>query len=278
MRIEFAKIHGCKNHFVVCFDNPKLDWSELSRKLCAQAVGVWADGVMLVSEAAPFVTRMFNPDGTQSEMCGNGVRCVLRFLVMKSLIKDEGSLDLRFGKRLLRCEYSDAGRKVCVNMGAPVFDAQLIPVKYDGDLKNVELRAAGQSFRGCVLSMSNPHCVIFLPSIKEIDRSVFGPLLENNPIFPERANISFAERIDKGRIRSIVWERGAGATLASGSSSCAVAVAGVICGRTERKVTVEVPGGELYIEWRLEDNNVYLSGPAEEVFEGVFIWNAQQRH
>jgi diaminopimelate epimerase len=220
--------------------------------------------------------RMFNAVGSEAEMSGNGLRCLAKYLFEQGLI-DQGSsprdsLSVEAGSRVLQLRVKhQAGRveQVRVDMGEPILDAAEIPTSLPGSpVVETPLRIAGHKLHVTVVSLGNPHCVVFVDSLSDELIAEFGPRLERHLVFPQRTNVEFVEVLSRGCVRQRTWERGTGETLACGSGACAVCVAGVLTGRTARTIDVELLGGELHIEWRETNNHLYLTGPAVEVFSG----------
>ncbi|HWP58199.1 MAG TPA: diaminopimelate epimerase [Candidatus Acidoferrales bacterium] len=268
--IRFTKMHGCGNDFVVidCFRHPVADLGKYAQKLAHRRFGVGADQILTVapSEVADFKMEIYNADGSQVEMCGNGIRCLAKYVRDHGLTdKDELSVETLGG--IVRPRL--VGSQVEVDMGEPILEGRKIPVRADGQIVNYALDVDGTSYEVTCLSMGNPHCVVYLDAdLDHFDVEGIGPRFEYNSFFPKRVNAEFVEVVKPDEVRVRVWERGAGETWACGSGACAVGVAGVLTGRTARKVTVHLLGGDLKIEWRT-DNRVYMTGGAEEVFEGT---------
>lgn len=268
--MRFVKMHGIGNDFVmvdVIRDGlPAGDLGELSRLINDRRRGVGGDGLILVEkgEQAPFRMRMFNPDGTESEMCGNGVRCFAK------LARDQGhtrsaELEVETGAGLLKLQLLQDGR-VRVDMGKARLKRGEIGMVGPAD-ETFQDQPADDAYRGTAVSMGNPHLVIFVSDVQAVPLSDVGPRLERHPFFPERVNVHFAQILDRDRIRQRTWERGAGATLACGTGACAVAVAAHVNGLAGSRTRIFLPGGELEIEV-LPDRRVWMTGPAETVFIG----------
>lgn len=274
--MRFTKMHGCGNDYVYvdCFREPMPhDPAGLSRAISDRHFGVGSDGLILIcpSDKADARMRMFNADGSEAEMCGNGVRCVAKYVYDHGLVR-KPTLTVETGRGVLTLDLEISGsvvQQVRVDMGEPILEAERVPTTLLGSpVVNAALDVASQRFDVTCVSMGNPHCVI---SVAEItDALVLGvaPQIEKHPAFPRRTNVEFVRvnRADDMTMR--VWERGSGETLACGTGACAVAVAGVLTGRTARKVTVHLTGGDLQLEWLERDNHVYMTGPAVEVFSG----------
>ena len=273
MNLQFTKMHGLGNDFVLidCRDKAVNDQltavSDLSKRLCHRRFGIGADQVLLLypSKIADFKMLIYNADGSEVEMCGNGIRCFAKYIWDRGLSgKDLLSVETAAG--IIKPER--AGQMVKVDMGEPVLEGRLIPVNIDGMVKDFPLKIAGREFKITAISMGNPHAVIFVEDVDSVDVSVYGPLIENHVLFPKRTNVEFIEVLGPEKIKMRVWERGAGETMACGTGASAAGVAAFIKGHTGRLVNVALAGGELVIEWK-EDNHVYMTGPAAEVFEGT---------
>ena len=281
--MEIIKMHGLGNDFVfldlfhkqTIAERPEGAYPELARKLCHRQFGVGGDGLIVVlpSEGADARMRIFNLDGSEPEMCGNGIRCFARYIFDKGYIKKK-SIRVETLAGILTLQLNIDGDKVsgvCVDMGEPILKPNLIPVLAEGEpVIGTKLEVEGQEFKFTAVSMGNPHCVIFVDDYKKLDFERLGPAIEKHPLFPRKTNVEFIRVNSRTELTMKVWERGAGPTLACGTGACASAVATVLNGKTERKVTVHLPGGDLLIEWG-EDNRVYMTGPATYVFKGVLL-------
>ncbi|MCX7799322.1 MAG: diaminopimelate epimerase [Fimbriimonadales bacterium] len=274
--IPFTKMHGIGNDFVM-LDGLRHPVEEsllpdLARRMCDRRFGIGSDGLILLVAGAQerFRMRMFNPDGSESEMCGNGIRCFVRFLRQKGHASD-ARLRVETGAGVLALEETPEGH-VRVDMGPARLRRAEIPMAGEPDDRFVEepIEACGRRFLGTAVSMGNPHLVVFVERAAEVPLEEWGPALENHPLFPKRTNVHFVEVESPTRLVQRTWERGAGATLACGTGACACTVAAALTGRAERAVTVRLPGGELRVEW-LEDGRVLMTGPAETVFEGTWL-------
>jgi len=278
--MKFTKMHGTGNDYIYVngfieqIDNPEESavlWSN-------RHTGIGSDGLVLIlpSETCDFKMRMFNADGSESEMCGNASRCIGKYVYDKGMTtKTLVTLETLAGIKTLKLFPGKDGKieLVTVDMGEPKLPAGLIPVvtEYD-ELINRPLQFSDNiKYNVTAVSMGNPHAVIFSERINKIELEKVGPMIENSEYFPNRVNTEFIEVTSPDRIKMRVWERGSGETLACGTGACASVVAGVINGKTARKVTVELKGGELQIEWNALENHVYLTGPASFVFEGETI-------
>jgi diaminopimelate epimerase len=275
--LKFIKMHGIGNDYVYvdCFRNPvPADPSEAARRVSRSHFGVGADGLILIMPAQQSGMdarmRMFNADGSEGNMCGNGIRCVGKYLYDSGLCKKTRiAVETRSGPRYLDMVVED-GRAVAarVDMGVPGLNPGDLPVNCAAS-EMLNLQAAGRGFV-CV-SMGNPHAVCFDSDLGDHDVLNIGPQVESSPIFPEKVNVEFARVLAPDRIQMRVWERGSGETMACGTGACATLVAGVLSGRCARRATLELLGGELLIEWNQQDGHVYMTGPAETVFEGEFF-------
>lgn len=270
-------MHGLGNDFVLVNgfrEKIEGDMGELARRICDRRFGVGSDGLifLLPSDVADIKMRMFNPDGSEAEMCGNGIRCLARLayeegLVQRTVIRVETLAGIVVPELILE---GDKVSRVRVDMGEPKLLRSEIPMLGEGE-KALEtpLEVEGEIWEATCLSMGNPHCVIFVPRIEEAPVSKLGPKLEHHPLFPQRTNVEFIQIQNPREIKMRVWERGAGETLACGSGACAAAVASALTGRTEREVVVHLPAGDLHIDWAA-NNHVFMSGPATRVFEGIY--------
>jgi len=299
--MKFVKMHGLGNDYVYVslFDQTVADPSSLARRISDRHRGVGADGLILIgpSETADVRMEMYNADGSRGRMCGNGIRCVAKFAVERGLIKRAPRPDIpkRFSQRnpvrdFLRDRLvyltveTDAGVKelvaildaggrvesVCVDMGQPTLKPDEMPVSLPGDAvidRPFDLR--GRVLPMTCVSMGNPHAVFFVEDLDRINLAEDGRFVETHELFPDRTNVHFVQVSSPREVTIKTWERGSGATQACGSGACAVCVAGVLTGRTERSIVAHLPGGDLLIEWA-EDGHVYMTGPAEEVFTGCW--------
>lgn len=281
--LHFVKYHGLGNDFILV-DNrdcvePKIT-PEQAIKLCDRNFGIGADGVIFVLPGfndTNYTMRIFNSDGSEPEMCGNGVRCFAKFIAELENLQGKQSFTVHTGAGLIVPEIQEDG-KVRVDMGVPVLNAADVPTKLPATnnqpVVNSRLDVDGVSWNVTCVSMGNPHCVTFSKEgsqnlqVDELNLADIGPKFEHHNMFPARINTEFVQVYSRSHVKMRVWERGAGATLACGTGACAVVVAAVLEGRTERRCTVDLPGGPLEIEWKEEDNHVYMTGPAEVVFYG----------
>ena len=276
--IEFVKMHGLGNDYLYinCIKNREpLFPEELAKRLSNIHFGVGADGIILVcnSKIADFKMRIFNSDGSEAEMCGNGIRGFAKYVYDYNLIdKNEFKIETLAGIRKVKLNTLNKSitENITVDMGEPILHPVKIPVltREEPPIKDLKIVIKNKIFTITCVSMGNPHAIIRLHNLEDINIKEYGPLIENRSEFPKRTNVEFIEIKDRSRIKMKVWERGAGETLACGTGACASTVASVLNGYTERKVVVELLGGELEVEWNEEDSHVYMTGPATTVFRG----------
>lgn len=265
---KFEKWQGCGNDFVIIDSrvDGKIDLPEKISRICDRHFGIGADGVIYVlnSEVAESRMRIFNADGSEPEMCGNGIRCFTKFYLRGTGKK---SLSVETGAGILTVNLR--GNEVEVDMGKPILDAEKISVTGYGNnhVINETLDVDGEKFKMTCVSMGNPHCVIFVDDVNKINLAEVGPKIECHKIFPRKTNVEFVQVIGENKLRMRVWERGCGITLACGTGACATAVAANLNGLTEKSVEVVLDGGNLKINW---NDNVYMTGAAEKVFAGKF--------
>ena len=276
--IKFTKMHGAGNDYIyantLLYNIP--DPTKASIAWSAPHTRIGSDGLVLIDKAkipeADFSMRIFNADGSEAMMCGNASRCIGKYLFEKGITdKTEIKLLTLSGIKILKLTLDDKGEKVesvTVDMLEPVLNDKKQMASEDGSMKDGLVDVIDREFRGTFVSMGNPHFVIFVDNVDEIDVARYGKALEFDSLFPERCNIEFAQILDNGKIRTRVRERGSGITMACGTGACATAVAAAITGRATRKSEIVMDGGTLHIEWNEADNHVYLSGPAAFAFEG----------
>ncbi len=284
MKLNFTKMEGLGNDYVYvnCFKETVPNPSELSIKISDRHFGIGSDGLILIkpSEVADFTMEMYNADGSQSEMCGNGIRCVGKYVYDYGLTdKEEISVETLAGVKYLkfvidRKDASDRGTvaMVTVNMGEPIFKSSEVPVDLGKELDMVldyPVTIDGKEYNITCVSMGNPHCITYVDDTDSFPLEEIGPKFESNPIFPRRVNAEFVQVVSRDYLKMRVWERGSGETLACGTGTCATVVASILNGLTEDEVTVRLLGGELIIKWDRETNLVYMTGPAKVVFDGV---------
>ncbi len=277
--MKFTKMQGCGNDYVYIngFTEKIGDKPAFVRAVSDRHFGVGGDGAIFInpSEEADFEMEMYNADGTRAEMCGNGIRCVAKYVYDKGLTDREQISIVSFGNVKYVDLYVEDGlvRSVKVNMGVPELDAKKVPVKSAMERSVDEpITVNGKEYRMTCVSMGNPHAVVFMENIAKLDIASIGPLFENHEVFPNRTNTEFVEVVDRTHVNMRVWERGTGETLACGTGCCATVAACVLNGLTEDEVTVRVLGGEIDIRWDRNKNLIYMTGPAETVFEGEFPW------
>ena len=269
--LHFVKMQGAGNDCIIIdmMKSKPLNHQRLARKICNRRFGVGADQLLLLSKSrkADFKMQIFNADGSEAEMCGNGIRCLARYIREAGYTsKKEMTIETLAGIR----EVKVSSKAVEVNLGEPKLKGKEIPVHLSGRIINRPLKIDSKDFRITCLSLGNPHCVIYQENLDTFPVEKYGPLLEHYHLFPHRTNISFVNVLSTGELKARVWERGVGETLACGTAAAASLVASVLNGFTERKVKIELPGGKLEVEWNRENNTVWLSGPAEKVCEGEF--------
>lgn len=276
--IKFTKMQGLGNDYVYIDGiNQKIEnESSLARFVSDRHFGIGSDGLILIckSDVADFKMRMFNADGSEAEMCGNGIRCVGKFVYDKGLTnKTQVTIETLAGIKILQLNVENGKVKtVKVDMGEPILEPKKIPViSEEKPVRNLELKAEDKKFKFTCVSMGNPHAITIVDNTKEFDVERYGKQLEIDKAFPNKTNVEFIEIVDKNHIKMRVWERGAGETLACGTGACASVVACVLNKLTENIVNVELLGGTLEIEWNREDNHVYMTGPAVTVFEGELL-------
>ncbi|HID21589.1 MAG TPA: diaminopimelate epimerase [Planctomycetaceae bacterium] len=279
--MRFTKMHGCGNDYIVIGGFEQQGPAEpgrFARRACDRHRGIGADGLILLDPRDPATAavarmRIFNPDGTEAEMCGNGIRCAAKWL------RDHGAVDSdAFGVQTacgvvsVHVSREQAGEtQVCVDMEAPVFDAKSIPTTLQGTPPvDVAVDVEGQSVRVTCLSTGNPHCVVFVDSLDDQRVRRLGPALERHEAFPNRTNVEFVQALSRSELAVRVWERGVGETLACGTGACAAAVASVLTHRAGERVRIRMRGGTLHVDWS-DRRAVFLTGPAVEVFEGIWL-------
>ncbi|TCS80921.1 diaminopimelate epimerase [Pectinatus cerevisiiphilus] len=277
MQLKFSKWQGCGNDFVLVngFTENISNIQEQAIKICDRNYGIGADGVILIlpSSTCDFRMQIFNSDGTEAEMCGNGIRCFARYVLEAGLSdKHSFTVETKAGTIIPQLITNDNETMVCVDMGTPVLKGEQIPVTGYGNNRviNEPLTVEDHRFNITCVSMGNPHCVIFVDDIKKIDINKWGPILEKYKIFPNKTNVEFIQVINRTHLRMRVWERGAAITLACGTGACASLVAAILNNLCDRKARLELDGGNLSIAWNENDNKVYMTGPAKKVFEGIY--------
>ena len=275
-RLKFTKMHGAGNDYIYinCFEETVKNPEKLAIKVSDRHFGIGSDGLILISpsDKADFKMNIYNADGSEGMMCGNGIRCVSKYVYDNGMTdKDEISVETRSGIKLIKMNVEN--RKVVsarVNMGEPILEAEKIPTKFDG--KNVirqKLTIDEKEYEVTCVSMGNPHCIVYVDDVKDIDLEKIGPKFENNEMFPERINTEFVHVVSDTELDMRVWERGSGETLACGTGSCAVTVASVLCGYCKRNTEIKINllGGTLTDIWT-DGGDVYMTGPAATVCTG----------
>ena len=285
MKINFIKMHGLCNDFILIdclnqdFKIQNADFGMLAKQLCNRRFGIGADQLLLLypSSIADFKMRIFNADGSEVEMCGNGMRCLAKYIWDRNL-SDKNILNVETLAGIIRPE--KAGEMVRVDMGVPIFEPEKIPVNIQKSkvrsqksnkrklIIDYPLQIGDIEFYISCVSMGNPHTIIVVDDVSNFPVPYYGPLIENHQLFPRKTNVEFIEVLNTSEVKMRVWERGSGETMACGTGASAAAVASNIKGLTEKKVVVHLLGGDLFIEWA-SDNHVYMTGPAMEVFEGI---------
>jgi diaminopimelate epimerase len=277
--VNFSKMHGLGNDFIVVWSERGLpaDAAELAIQACNRNFGIGGDGLVFIvpSEKADCMMRILNSDGSEAEQCGNAIRCVTKFIYDHGYIqKTELTIEtIGAGVQVVQAFLKDGKvDRVRVDMGAPVLEGLKVPTTLDQSQVVSELiTVRDREFLFTAVSMGNPHCVIEVEDAAGIDLSAWGPPIENHPLFPRKVNVEFITVRSRDQVEMRVWERGAGITLACGTGACATVVATHLAGKTNRSATVSLTGGDLLIEWDEQDNHVYMSGPAEEVFAGKWL-------
>nr|WP_320191619.1 diaminopimelate epimerase [uncultured Desulfobacter sp.] len=279
MRIDFWKMHGIGNDFIMLDDRNKaiagyIDYSDLAVNLCHRRFGIGADGIILARNSDTHDIRfvIINSDGSEPEMCGNGMRCFAKYLYENNiLVKDEIKVQTLAGTVVPRIEKTQGGQveSVCVDMGVPKIVPDQIPFVHEGDTAfDVPIETAQGTLSVSCVSMGNPHAVIFVNDLSFVDIETIGPMVENHPRFPEKTNVEFIEVVSGSQLKMRVWERGAGVTLACGTGACAAVTAAHLTKRVGRQVGVHLDGGDLDISWNGAGEHIFKTGPAQTVFKG----------
>lgn len=274
--MKFTKMHGLGNDYVYvnCFRENVENPSEVSKMVSDRHFGIGSDGLILIkpSDVADFRMDMYNADGSQAEMCGNGIRCVGKYVYDYGLTdKTSVSVETLAGIKYLdfQVEHGKVDQ-ITVDMGKPELKAELVPVVSEQEqVINETIHAAGKDWKMTAVSMGNPHCVIFIEEpVKDFPLEEVGPQFESHERFPKRVNTEFIQVLDRKTVNMRVWERGSGETMACGTGACASAVAAILCGYTEDEITLHLLGGDLKVRWDREEDRVYMTGPATVVFDG----------
>ena len=273
--MKFTKMQGLGNDYVYvnCFKETIENPPEMAKKVSNRNFGIGSDGLIMInpSDVADFEMEMYNADGSRSEMCGNGIRCVGKYVYDYGLTEKEHiSVETLAGIKYLDLTVEDGKVKlVKVDMGSPELVPENIPIVADGNrVIDEPINVNGTEYRMTGVSMGNPHAVVYVEDVKGLDIETIGPAFENHERFPNRVNTEFVKVLDRNTVAMRVWERGSGETMACGTGACAVAVACILNGFTEDKVTVKLLGGDLQIEWDKEADKIYMTGPAEVSFDG----------
>ena len=274
--MKFTKMHGLGNDYVYvnCFEEKIDNPPAVARFVSDRHFGIGSDGLIMInpSKVADFEMEMYNADGSRGEMCGNGIRCVAKYVYDYGLTdKTQISVETLGGIKYLDLTVEDGKvTLVKVDMGKPELKAELIPIVSDNEqVLDEPIEVDGKEYRMTGVSMGNPHTVIYVDDVKNLDLETIGPKFENHEKFPKRINTEFVRCIDRHTVEMRVWERGSGETLACGTGACAVAVASILNNLTDTQVTVKLLGGDLQIEWDKEKDRVFMTGPAKVVFDGV---------
>lgn len=275
-RLKFTKMHGAGNDYIYinCFEETVKNPEKLAIKVSDRHFGIGSDGLILISpsDKADFKMNIYNADGSEGMMCGNGIRCVSKYVYDNGMTdKDEISVETRSGIKLIKMNVEN-GKVVSarVNMGEPILEAEKIPTKFDGEnVIRQKLAIDEKEYEVTCVSMGNPHCIVYVDDVKNIDLEKIGPKFENNEMFPERINTEFVHVVSDTELDMRVWERGSGETLACGTGSCAVTVASVLCGYCKRNTEIKINllGGTLTDIWT-DGGDVYMTGPAATVCTG----------
>lgn len=280
--MRFLKVHGLGNDFVLVDAREEKDLpdtpeglADLAVRVCHRNFGVGADGLVLVREAkdADIAMQIINSDGTEAEMCGNVIRCVAKYIYERGQASGNSLRVKTLAGIMIPEILTDNNRVVSVrvDMGVPVLERSLIPMKGNpGPVVSEPLGVGNNTFTVTAVSMGNPHCVIFVKDVEKVPLNIWGSKIENHEAFPRKTNVEFVQVISRKEVNMRVWERGAGYTMACGTGGCAAAVAGVLNGYTDRVVKVNLAAGSLHVEWKEENDRVYMTGPAETVFSGDY--------
>lgn len=277
--MKFSKMHGTGNDYIYIntLKSPVKNPEKLAITMSDRHYGIGSDGLILIekSDIADFKMRIINPDGSEAEMCGNGIRCFAKYVYdHKHTSKKELNIETLAGiKHLKLTVKNNSVESVMVNMGAPILQRERIPmIGKAGMVIDETLQLDdGTKFSITSLSMGNPHAVIFVEDIENFPLSKYGPMIENHSLFPNRTNVEIVKIINEDEISQRTWERGAGETLSCGTGASAVTAACILNKRTNRKVLIHLKGGDLVIEWNEDDNHIYMTGPAKEVFNGEWL-------
>lgn len=288
MKLPFVKMHGAGNDYIYMdsIENPAFNsipdylYPDLARKISNRHTGIGSDGLILIlpSEKADFLMRIFNADGSEAQMCGNGIRCVAKYVIDRGLSSVSTlKIDTLAGVKTINYhkDEKDEVAEVTVDMGEPILQPQLIPttIGKNGPLLSEEIRIDGEIYNITAVGMGNPHCVVFVNEITDDHVFRVGPLIENHPLFPEKTNVEFIKVVDFHKLRMRVWERGSGETMACGTGTCAATVAAFLNGKSGREVDVLVNGGTIHVNYDKNSNHLFMTGPAEFVAEGIYFYH-----
>ncbi len=278
MDISFTKYQGLGNDFILIDNRDRTEpllTPDRAVHWCDRNFGIGADGVIFLlpeeTNKDSYMMRIYNSDGSEPEMCGNGIRCLAKFMIDLGIEPVDHRYEIHTNAGLISIELNPDGQ-LTVDMGEPILVAEEIPTKLVAPKDKaiaVPLQVDGEDWQVTAVSMGNPHCITFVDDVTTISLNELGPKFEYHSAFPQRTNAEFIQVVSPDRIKMLVWERGAGATLACGTGACAAVVAGVLNGKFDRNCTVNLPGGDLRIHWSAENNHVFMTGPAEKVFTGV---------
>jgi len=273
--MRFTKMHGAGNCYIYinCFEEKVEDPAKLAALVSDMHFGVGADGLILIcpSDAADARMAMYNADGSEGKMCGNGIRCVGKYVYDAGIARREHiTIETLSGIKALAMRIENGvAVGATVDMGKPVLRPSLIPMQAEGEsFINRPISANGRTYLATAISMGNPHCVVYVDDVDRLDLAAIGPSFERNPLFPERVNTEFIQVLNRGEQRMRVWERGSGETFACGTGACAAAVSGVLNGLCDREITMQLRGGDLRIEWSETDGSVYMTGGAQYICHG----------
>lgn len=274
--MRFVKMHGIGNDYVCidCFAQTVVNPANLARRISDRHFGVGGDGLILIlpSDIADAKMRIFNADGSEAEMCGNGIRCVAKYTYDHGISSNNPlRIETSAGIKTISLTLNEQNKVILatVDMGEPILEPSEIPVKIaQGRAVDIPIETPKGIFKMTCVSMGNPHAVIFVDNVEEVPLHEIGPMIENHPLFPNRVNVHFVKVLSRKEVIMRTWERGSAETLACGTGASAVCVAGILNNLTEREILAHLPGGDLQLHWSVDDNHVYMTGPAEEVFTG----------
>jgi diaminopimelate epimerase len=272
--IKFWKMHGLGNDYVVIDNRDRIikedEISVLARRICQRRFSIGADGIILlsISQRADVGMRIFNADGSEAEMCGNGIRCLAKYCYDNRIVeKDKFTVETLAGMKAVRLTVEDSVVKnVRVDMGKPIFERQAIPMRGEGKCVDELLNIDGREFKVTCLSVGNPHCVIFVDDVDNFPVGEVGSRIESDELFPKRVNVEFAQILNRKLIHARIWERGVGETFACGTGACAAVVAANVIGKCNSEVVVNLFGGDLTVKY---NDEIFMTGPAEKAFEGI---------